>query len=359
MIELQGKQLEFARPLFQDLDYHLSIFAVIEGTVQGKIWVDSKSHPRTAFALTPEAQYLAGDPLNPAFNRAIGDWYARRAHVELIYDSPCWEAQFDDLLAGKFARKFPRLHYLLKTPKMPNWKELIPADFVMFQVDREFLKRTYLKNFGEVSSRTEDWGYVDNFVEKGFGFCLLHDDDTIVSRCIADNVSGAACEVGIGTDADYRRQGFAALTLAATVESCLSKGFTRIGWHCLENNTGSWKTAEKAGFELSNRYPHYHNGFPAENPCDLSLEEWLANAEFYSRAFELSKKAIGQQCFIAAACWAIGGESEKAIDYLQALSHIWWKGNEGHLPKWVLDHWAFQNLDLERNPQALLSSSLG
>jgi RimJ/RimL family protein N-acetyltransferase len=343
MIELQGRQLELARPLFHALDFNLSIFAVIDGTVQGNIWVDNLSSPKTAFAITPEAQYLAGDPHNSNFNRTLTAWYASRPHVELIYDSPAWEAQFDSLLAGKFARKSPRLYYSFKTPHMSHWRESLPAGFAMLPVDREFLDRTHLKNVEEVSSRTEDWGPVDNFLEKGFGFCLVH-EDAIVSRCIADNVSVPACEVGIGTAEGYRRKGFAALTLAATVEYCLSAGLIRIGWHCLENNTGSWKTAEKVGFELTRRYPHYHNGFPAENPGDLSIEEWLEHAEFHSRAFEELGRRSGQHCFIAAACWALGSEDEKAIDYLDALSQIWWEGKAGNLPAWVSGHWAFKNL---------------
>jgi len=358
MIELHNDQFEIVRPLFRDLEFNLSIFAVIEGAVQGKIWVDNPSHPKTAFAVTPEAQYIAGDPHNPDFNRGLKAWYARRPHVELIYDSPDWEAQFDSLLAGKFARKFPCLYYSLKTPKIPHWKELIPAGFAMLQVDREFLNRTHLKNFAEVSDRMEDWGSVDNFLEKGFGFCLLH-GDAIVSRCIADNASRAACEVGIGTHDGYRRQGFAALTLAATVEYCLSNGLTRIGWHCLENNVGSWKTAEKAGFELTRRYPHYHNGFPAENRGDLSPAEWLAHAEFYSHGFEQTRRRSGQLCFIAAVCWALGGEEEKAIDYLRALSKIWWEDKEGNLPGWVLEDWAFNNLHQRDDWQAFLPDPSG
>jgi RimJ/RimL family protein N-acetyltransferase len=346
MIELQNEQLELVRPLFRDLDFNLSIFAVIEGTVQGKIWVDNPLHPQTAFAITPEAQYVAGNPYSSDFNRALAAWYSRRPHVELIYSSPDWETQFTTLLAGKFARKSPRLHYSFKALKMPHWKESIPSGFSINPVDREFMGRTHLKNFGEISSRTEDWGSVDNFLEKGFGICLLH-GDAIISRCIADNVSGAACEVGIGTAEGYRRRGFAALTLAATVEYCLSQGLTRIGWHCLENNTGSWKTAEKIGFERTRRYPHYHNGFPAENPSDLSPEEWLSHAEFYSRAFKELGKQSGQHCFVAAVCWALGGVDENAIDYLDALSHIWWTDKEGKLPAWVSDHWAFKNLHLK------------
>ena len=62
MFELTEKDCEKALPIVRGLDYNLSLYAVIEGTVLGEIWVDNAAQPRAVFALTPEAQYLAGDP---------------------------------------------------------------------------------------------------------------------------------------------------------------------------------------------------------------------------------------------------------------------------------------------------------
>ncbi|MBN1148028.1 MAG: GNAT family N-acetyltransferase [Anaerolineales bacterium] len=354
MYELTGKDCEKARPVVRGLDYNLSLLAVIDGMILGHIWVDDLSRPRAVFALTPEAQYLAGDPRRTAFNQALAAWYAQHGHVELIYDSEDWEPQFEYLLAGKYARKLMRRHYVCKQLKLWQWREQLRREFEMRRVDADFLRSDYLENFEQVSCRLEDWGGERGFLEKGLGYCLLH-ENVIVSHCIADNVSGEACEIGIGTDQRYRRRGLAALTVAAMVEYCLSRGYIQIGWHCLENNIGSWKTAEKVGFELERAYPHCSNGFPAENPADLSAAEWREHAEFHSRALAQLGGRSGQHCYLAAVCWAIGGENERALAYLEALSKLWWEGEEGNLPTWIIGHWAFDNLRAEPAWEALVN----
>ena len=40
----------------------------------------------------------------------------------------------------------------------------------------------------------------------------------------------------------------AAVTAAAAVEHALSDGFRLVGWHCDDDNIGSWRTAKRAGF---------------------------------------------------------------------------------------------------------------
>jgi hypothetical protein len=51
--------------LVAGLTAHLSITAVMEGSVAGRIWVDEARDPRATFILTREGQYLAGDPAAP------------------------------------------------------------------------------------------------------------------------------------------------------------------------------------------------------------------------------------------------------------------------------------------------------
>lgn len=67
---------------------------------------------------------------------------------------------------------------------------------------------------------------------------------------IADCVSDDDCEFGIHTHLGYRRRGLAKLATAATVNYCLSRGFTSVGWCCDEYNFGSRRVAEKVGSEL-------------------------------------------------------------------------------------------------------------
>jgi hypothetical protein len=58
--ELAAGDSPRVRVLVAGLTYHLSIQAVIDGTVAGRIWVDNGLDSRATFMLTPEGQYLAG-----------------------------------------------------------------------------------------------------------------------------------------------------------------------------------------------------------------------------------------------------------------------------------------------------------
>ena len=56
-------------------------------------------------------------------------------------------------------------------------------------------------------------------------------------------------EIGIETKEPYRRKGYAALTAAAFVDDCLSKGLIPV-WCCWDFREGSKELAEMLGFEI-------------------------------------------------------------------------------------------------------------
>lgn len=225
----------------------------------------------------------------------------------------------------------------------------MPPDFEMTQVDSQFLARQDLVNLDDVRERITAWA---DFARDGFGFCLVH-GNTIVSQCLADCVSGDACELGIATRRDYRRRGLASLTVAATVEHCLAHQLTKIGWHCWANNRGSQRTAEKVGFEVVSEYPHYDNGAVAENPDDLTSAEWHAQAEFFERSFEILNQHGARMAWHAAQARVLAGEHAQALTLLHRAV------DSGALPPewdaWLRESWEFQGLQADPGWPTLLA----
>src|SRR5689334_2762571 len=125
--------VDYARvhPLVAGLASHLSIQAVIDGTVAGRIWVDSVLAPQATFVLTPEGQYLAGTPTNPGFNQALADLLLPLPGVHLTYHPDTWEPTFAALLTCKFARKYPRRYYTFRRFLLPDWRDLVPLGYEM------------------------------------------------------------------------------------------------------------------------------------------------------------------------------------------------------------------------------------
>lgn len=65
---------------------------------------------------------------------------------------------------------------------------------------------------------------------------------------------GNKCEIGIETDEEYRKNGFATIVVSVCIKYCMENNIDHIGWHCFESNIGSQKTAEKVGFTLCKEY---------------------------------------------------------------------------------------------------------
>jgi RimJ/RimL family protein N-acetyltransferase len=83
----------------------------------------------------------------------------------------------------------------------------------------------------------------------------------------------------------------AAVAVAATAEYCLGHGFSAVGWHCNAQNTGSWKTAEKVGFERGREYAYYYYMYdPVDHLAELGWYhyrrgEYAKTVQYYEQAF--------------------------------------------------------------------------
>jgi len=335
MQELKKSEYERVEPLFAALAaFNLSVATVIQRNSPGRIWVDDVGSPRVGFLLSPEGEYLAGWDSDARIDAALKETIPFGAY--LIAHPDRWERKLGAIWCNRFARKHLRRHYVFREMRMPDWRERIPDGFSLTRIDGEFLQRRALKNFPQVAEWIEDsWDGDKGFLERGLGFCMVR-GETVVNWCLTDCVSGKQCEIGIDSDAGYRRRGLAALTVAATVDHCLARGLTGIGWHCLDTNAGSYRTAEKAGFALERRYCAYSSGYPAENPTDLNREEWLEWADYYEKAAQTERIfRYGE-----VECRAQAGEGERALRILRRMMAEEWQVPLG----WLQGHWTFAAL---------------
>jgi len=285
--ELNKADYEKVRPLFHPLAWHLTSAAVLNGNSPGKVFVDDPGTPQTAFMFSPEGSYLAGNPDNDAFNRAFnhaihtGEVPGEKVNaLFFVYHPESWEARLAALFDPRppiamqsrcHVMKQPRRH-VMKQPRRHvmkrrhyvcrqvryDWRANLPDGFAVRRITEALLSQAGLSIPDHVHSWMENnWGSTADFLERGFGFVTIHDDQA-VSWSLADCVSGDACEIGIRTAEGFRRRGLAAITAAAAVEYALSSGLAMVGWHCPEDNHGSIGTAEKVGFEKESDYTMYY-----------------------------------------------------------------------------------------------------
>lgn len=351
--ELKPDDFERVLPLFHGFDYSLSIHAAIEGNNPGRIFVDDLIRPRTVFALTVEGYLLAGEHDNPAINEGLrsllrdkiftGEVFVNGDQsMSLAVHPETWESKLAELIPTHEIERIKRYHYLCHRVQY-DWRKSIPEGYEIQRVDQALLNQSTIlfpEPLSEWMDFTEMWWTVDNFLAKGVSFCVLHEGE-VVSWCTPDCVSGDRIDVGIVTHPAHRQQGLASIAVAATVEYCLSHGISAVGWHCNAENVGSWKTAEKVGFERNREYSYYYYMYNRiDHLAELGwyyfkLGEYAKTVDYYEQIFALRNENPDYYYHLAALAWATLGNVEKAFKYLRTAvdcgwTHVeWTKQQEG------------------------------
>ena len=341
--ELKPNEFEKVHSLFQGFEYSLSIQAAIEGNNPGRIFADDVSYPRTALALTVEGYLLAGENGNPETNAALRQLFKDRIFtgevfvngddsMSLAVHPETWEARLPELIPTYEIEKLDRYHYLCRKLKF-DWRKNIPAGYTVRRVDRALLDDAQVvfsddargwMNFEEV------WWTEENFLSKGVSFVVLYENE-VVAWCTPDCVAGDQMDIGIITLRAHRRRGLATIAVAATVEHCLHSGFSAVGWHCNAINIGSWKTAEKVGFERDYQYAYYYYMYdPIAHLEELGWYyyqrgEYAKTIQYYEQVLAIRDKNPGSFYHFMASSWARLGNKEKPIKYLQMAVDQGWR----------------------------------
>jgi RimJ/RimL family protein N-acetyltransferase len=253
VVELAPHAYPRVAPLFAELGHHLSIAAVLTGTMPGRVFADAGSTPQTVLVSSPEGNYLAsaGPPKTDLGRALVGKLRVYGPTIELFATAP-WERQAEHVVPGTPYHRVPRRRYTLSA--LPRaWHREVPAPLTLRRIDGEMLARPELHGHHIRRWASGNWGSEAAFLARGFGFALFHDAEP-VSWCLADSAVGTRCEIGIHTHPAYRRQGLATVAAAATVAHALAEGYDEVGWHCGEDNRGSQGVAEKVGFALTHRF---------------------------------------------------------------------------------------------------------
>ncbi|MGM0374977.1 MAG: GNAT family N-acetyltransferase [Chloroflexota bacterium] len=370
--ELESSEFERARFLFQGFDYSLSIQAAIEGNNPGRIFVDDAQDPRTALALTVEGYLLAGESDNPETNQALRRLFKEKiftgkvfvngdGSMSLAVDPESWEAKLPELIPTHEVEKSERYHYLCREVTF-DWRSHLPEGYTVQRVDGALLEEkevVFPEAIREWMNLEEVWWSKENFLSKGVSFVVLCEGE-VVAWCTPDCVAGDRIDVGIITHPAHRRRGLAAVAVAATVEQSLCQGCSAVGWHCNVGNVGSWKTAEKVGFERNREYIYYYYIYdPIDHLAELGWHyyqrgEYDKTVRYYEQVFALREENADYYYHLAASAWALLGKKEEALKYLrkageQGWRHVeWTKGQEEFKILHGTDEWEAILVQMER-----------
>ena len=340
--ELMAENYDRVARLFDGFDYSLAIRSVIEGNSPGRIYVDNTDNPRTAFALTVEGYLLAGESGDAAINQALSQFLKERifsgevyingdTSMSLAVHPQAWEQRLPEIIPTHDIEKLERLHYLCDE-LIYDWRKNVPKDFIVKKVDKyplEDMGFELSEDMRDWFDVVEMWGSSEKFLEQGVSYCVLQ-SSKVIAWCTPDCTVGDRIDVGIFTEPIYRRMGLGALAVAATVDYCLSQGFTAVGWHCNADNIASRKTAEKVGFKLNRNYFYYYFMYDeVDHWAELGWYffkkgEYQETTQYYERVFEAREDNPDYYYHLAALAWAALEDPEMALKYLNsAVDHGW------------------------------------
>jgi len=170
-----------------------------------------------------------------------------------------------------------------------------PQGFEVRAVDAGILASSDIVHGDEVRKEIlKQWRSLDDFLSKGFGYCLLG-DNTITSWCLAEYPAGHEISIGVETADEHRRKGHATVVSAATIRECVVRGITPY-WNLWMANTPSKRLAERVMLKRKADYPvifFYHNEIDNflvnGNAAFRRNKDVDAAVRWYDRAFAVAK----------------------------------------------------------------------
>lgn len=244
---------------------------VVDQKVEGNIFVDDSRNPRTFLISHPYGMSLLfGNTRNNDFNAWLRDYALNtgksRKVTEWLQTYPeSWNSVLADLFGDRLVRSVDntvrnatdvielntRINFRFNKDAFATIrKDIFPSNYEII--------RTTEKIFNALEEGVVPrhfWKDAGDFMTNGAGFTLICDGKA-ASTAFASFICGNQLEIGIQTAGEFRRMGFSRFTGAAMINYCIDNGYEPV-WACRLENTGSYKLAQKLGFEVAREIPYY------------------------------------------------------------------------------------------------------
>ena len=299
----------------------LEVEAVLAGRTAGALYVDRPSAPRTAALNVGVGWHVVGRP-SPDFLRVINRLLPRDTYSVLVLPDDQADAWLPTLTEDLYfvrarSRYAVRTQAVVPEPPCPDGYRVEAVDQVLLEREVEGIEGIREEILGT-------WHSLDAFLTDGFGFVVLS-ESCIVGYSMTDYVCGDTCEIGVFVDERHRLKGLGSLVATRTANEAFARGLRSVGWMSWACNHGSVAVSLNAGFSDVCEYDIHINHWPAENPSDLTQEEFQTFAAEYERQFEeRSPTGSGYPHIVAATAWALAGSGQNCRAQLRNAIEMGW-----------------------------------
>lgn len=257
---------DFKNLIHLDKYYNVEISAIISGYNTGKIYADSSTNPRSAIICTKDGSFFIGDTNNKSFNNSINEFInstikpmLKSLEIESLYIcsvSKEWDKKIEQLFGYRRLSKSNQFVFRLNNidEKILDINEQLD-NIKVCKASKEFFEYPYENRDYFIKDILRFWDNLDEFCDKGFGVFLTR-NNRILSRCTLDFKYKNICTIGVSTDENNRKCGYAKRAVSEMLRYCKENRLDPY-WDCMESNKGSIALAKSVGFIKDYTYSLY------------------------------------------------------------------------------------------------------
>jgi RimJ/RimL family protein N-acetyltransferase len=265
MVELQPDDFERVLTLYRSAGITFPLIStVIQNKQRGQVFADDRENPRAGMIVTNFGfMFLTGEE-SESFDDELVRLFAAGGKFRpsyLLWYSPSegWQRRLDAIPDLARRRERVRLDFHSDQAGWLGDPVERPAGFELKDLSLDLIPKT--EKF-DVKLDSKFWASAADFLENGFGVCLMKDDE-MVSLCYAAAVVDGLAEVDVATDPEFRGRGLAGVVTRQFIKQCLDRGLAPT-WDCFSYNTGSLRLATSLNFAAATNYPFYSFNVPVE-----------------------------------------------------------------------------------------------
>ena len=252
---------------------HLFARTVLEQKMDGEVYVDDPICPSTFLVKHAYGMSLLwGNTENELFNSKLKSYLlnenGKRQGTEWLQVFPdIWNEKLVELLGSKLVldpidnlallgadkklvAKDTRVNFRFNSEKYASCKLNLDSKFDLVKLRNGLFEKT---KGSVVPARF--WRNEAEFVDLGVGFSVVANGEPI-STAFSAFIHDQMLELGIETLPGFQATGLASVACSALIDYCLENNLEPV-WACRLDNVGSFKLAQKLGFEMERMIPYY------------------------------------------------------------------------------------------------------
>ncbi len=251
-------------------DSDMSFAGIVSGNNNGEVWVDSLTLPTIALVwseylqcfqwMGSHAGSLLSIDLGELLNITLPEFCKEKGldYVEYACDLTEWYPVIHNALPQRNVMENWQMIYKQPTELgFTDFSPEMPYGYKLQKIDAGFLHAIANGNTVTNPEFLLDklipcWKEPGNYLRLGNGYAAICESE-IASVAVTDSRYQDICSIGVETQEKHRRKGLSGI-LAQMLICELSKQQLKVWWDCMECNTASQKTAQKAGLSFDHKY---------------------------------------------------------------------------------------------------------